>query len=490
MYHIPDVLEDPMKKAVGVLQAWCANPGAETFLEFEQKWRGALMEVEREGMALGLKALDVTVDEIEVSGVTYSRGESTFKTYVGLAGEFAVERFLFTPNEASEQARSICPLEVRAGMVVGLWTPCAAEVMAQSAAIMTPYEAERLIRKFGGFMPSRSSLDRLPKALSARWESNREAWEESVRQHETLPIEAEMVTTSLDGVMVPTRETQDDESTASKAKAEAETEGSKKVRYREASCGTVSLHDAEGERLETIYFGRMPESKKPTLHAQLAGEVTCLFETNPDLIWNLIADGAEENWRILGEIEKTLEDLGLKPETVNRIVDFYHASEHLKTAIDLYYGVRGAKARGVYETLRHALRHDDNGVEQVITKLTYFRNRVRKGTKARKKLTTELGYFRKRREQMRYAEFTRRGLPIGTGVTEAACKTLVTQRLKRSGMRWANEGGQAVLTLRSLLLSHRWPAGWSLLADSYREEVRAVRRKGHLRVIEPLPVAA
>jgi len=167
-----------------------------------------------------------------------------------------------------------------------------------------------------------------------------------------------------------------------------------------------------------------------------------------------------------------------------------HQSEHLKTAIDIYYGGRGAKGRGAFETLRHALRHEDDGVDQVITRRTYFRNRVKKGTKARKALTTELGYFRKRREQMRYAEFARRGLPIGTGVTEAACKTLVTQRLKRSGMRWAKEGGQAILTLRSLLLSHRWTAGWKLLSNSYHAEVRAVRRKGHLRLIEPLPVAA
>ena len=82
------------------------------------------------------------------------------------------------------------------------------------------------------------------------------------------------------------------------------------------------------------------------------------------------------------------------------------------------------------------------------------------------------------------------GLPIGTGVTEAACKTLVTQRLKRSGMRWGQEGGQAILTLRGQLLSRRWAPTWNLLADSYRAEVLRVRRNGHLRVIERLGQAA
>ena len=63
-------------------------------------------------------------------------------------------------------------------------------------------------------------------------------------------------------------------------------------------------------------------------------------------------------------------------------------------------------------------------------------------------------------------------LPIGSGVIEAACKTLVQQRLKRSGMRWDDEGGQAMLNFRSLLKSGRFDAGWKLLADTYRHEVK------------------
>ncbi|HKY31488.1 MAG TPA: hypothetical protein VJV23_03045, partial [Candidatus Polarisedimenticolia bacterium] len=54
---------------------------------------------------------------------------------------------------------------------------------------------------------------------------------------------------------------------------------------------------------------------------------------------------------------------------------------------------------------------------------------------------------------------------------EAACKTLVTQRLKRSGMRWRHEGGQAILTLRALCQSDRFERGWNLLATTYKSEV-------------------
>ena len=91
---------------------------------------------------------------------------------------------------------------------------------------------------------------------------------------------------------------------------------------------------------------------------------------------------------------------------------------------------------------------------------------------------------------MAYADFVAKGLPIGTGVTEAACKTLVTQRMKRSGMRWAMTGGQGVLTLRSLLQSARWERGWTLLAQSYRPKILAVKRFGHLELIRELDKAA
>ena len=53
---------------------------------------------------------------------------------------------------------------------------------------------------------------------------------------------------------------------------------------------------------------------------------------------------------------------------------------------------------------------------------------------------------------MRYAQAKSCNLPIGSGVVEAACKTLATQRMKRSGMRWRHAGGQAILTLRALVL--------------------------------------
>ena len=97
----------------------------------------------------------------------------------------------------------------------------------------------------------------------------------------------------------------------------------------------------------------------------------------------------------------------------------------------------------------------------------YFRDKHPR----RKKLQTELKYFRHNRHCMRYAEYRALGLPIGSGVTEAACKTLVTQRFKQAGMSWEHEGGQAVMTLRSWVQSDRYDRAWPMLAATYKKRV-------------------
>ena len=72
---------------------------------------------------------------------------------------------------------------------------------------------------------------------------------------------------------------------------------------------------------------------------------------------------------------------------------------------------------------------------------------------------------------MRYHDLRAPLLPIGSGVVEAACKTLVSQRLKRSGMRWRVPGGQAILTFRALCQSERFERAWPLLVETYKQTV-------------------
>ena len=66
--------------------------------------------------------------------------------------------------------------------------------------------------------------------------------------------------------------------------------------------------------------------------------------------------------------------------------------------------------------------------------------------------------------RMRYASLKPLGIPMGSGVTEGACKSLITARTKRSGQRWREHGIESVLALRSILHSDRWPRFWRSFA--------------------------
>ena len=82
---------------------------------------------------------------------------------------------------------------------------------------------------------------------------------------------------------------------------------------------------------------------------------------------------------------------------------------------------------------------------------------------ARSVIERELAFFRKYRRRMRYRNLGKQGVAIGSGVVEAARKTLVTQRLKRSGMRWRINGGQAVFTVSAPIESQRFDGAWDAL---------------------------
>lgn len=73
---------------------------------------------------------------------------------------------------------------------------------------------------------------------------------------------------------------------------------------------------------------------------------------------------------------------------------------------------------------------------------------------------------------MNYFQLRQNNLPIGSGVVEAACKNLIGARMKKSGMRWTLDGGQTVLTLRSLILSNRWEGFWTYFISRHFPELQ------------------
>lgn len=424
------------------------------FEEFEGQLHTLMAAVECAALGEELERFDVDVPIVEIGGVPHRQVVRCEETYFAPAGTVRVMRSLYaTRTELGEAA--LCPMELRAGIVDGRWTPRAAKQAIWFVAQMTSRTVEELYQRLGGLTPSKSALDRLPKKLSTQWEAGRELFEGLLRAQEQLPKEVATVGISLDGVMVPVKDGERKEKRECAAKEGKRTRGP--AGHEEVGCGTLTFYDKEGELLSTIRQGRMPEPNKATLKAILTAELMSVLAQRPDLNVVRLADGAKDNWTFLDAL----------PVEGPSVVDFWHAAEHLADALDAAYGEHSAKSRAQFEKLRHVLRHDDRGVEKIIRALAHLRDQHPRS----KILKKELKYFRSRRHRMRYAGLAARGLPIGTGVTEAACKTLATQRMKCSGMSWGDEGGQAILTFRSLIQSDRFDAAWQLLTAGFHRPV-------------------
>ena len=116
------------------------------------------------------------------------------------------------------------------------------------------------------------------------------------------------------------------------------------------------------------------------------------------------------------------------------------------------------------ETLKHRpCRSHAVNVTMPIRALRHLRDSAKPD---RAEIERELAFFRKHRQRMRYHALKAEGVAIGSGVVEAANKTLVTQRMKRSGMRWRIASGQAVLTFRALIKSARFDRAWKAIIDA------------------------
>ena len=416
---------------------------------------GYLAEVGRVAMKEALARLDPQGDDVVIAGQRYWEAVRSEQRYMTIFGHVVVERGV---HRSVRNGPTVCPLELRAGMVEGFWTPHAAKLSALCVSDTTPYRAEGFFAELGMMRPSRSSLDRLPKALNERWDANREGYEAQLRASEQIPTNAVAVAISLDGVMAPMRD-----SGKAEKKAEARRNGRPDkgpAGYREVACGALSFYDQEGNRLLTRRLARMPEAKQKTLKDQLRAELEHVRAERPDLIFVAVADGAANNWRFLKELGCTIET-----------VDFYHAVEHLKLAVDAAMGASSLKTQAKFEQLRKVLLEQPGGVDIVIKELKRLR-RPRTGTS--RDYRSGVNYFERHRGRMRYAEFASQHLPIGSGVIEGTCRSVVTDRLKRAGMRWAERGGQAILNLRTWTQSERFDRAWELLRHDYGANISIV----------------
>lgn len=156
-----------------------------------------------------------------------------------------------------------------------------------------------------------------------------------------------------------------------------------------------------------------------------------------------LGDGAAWNW----ELQRVCFPMAIG------IVDFYHAAEHVSGVVDLVEdrhtpSGRKRRRRWVKLLLRGRL---DAFLDEA--RLALPADKIEAGAKA-------LAYFEKNRHRMRYRYFRDHGYFIGSGVVEAACKTVVAQRLKGSGMHWSEQGLSHILSIRTAILSRRYNEFW------------------------------
>jgi hypothetical protein len=138
------------------------------------------------------------------------------------------------------------------------------------------------------------------------------------------------------------------------------------------------------------------------------------------------------------------------------ILDYYHALEHLTILADALYGEGLPKAKSYFRKWRKDLLK--NRVGKIIDHATA---RLPKGGRGRAPAKKQIAYLKGNRARMQYQTFRQAGYFIGSGVVEAACKSVVGQRLKQSGMFWSLEGASHLLTVRCALLSGWFNAFWS-----------------------------
>jgi hypothetical protein len=163
----------------------------------------------------------------------------------------------------------------------------------------------------------------------------------------------------------------------------------------------------------------------------------------------VIGDGAPWIWNIADE----------QFYGAIQIVDLYHAREHYWNVAKAHFGNDKDKMSQWAERCRRKL--DEGEVEEVIL---FIRQVLSSAEHGKEICEREINYFEKNKERMRYDEFRRQGLFVGSGVLEAGCKTVIGQRLKQSGMHWTVNGANSIIALRCCILSNRWEDFWEYRA--------------------------
>jgi len=408
--------------------------GTEVTVEVTVDLSGTLLEmegaIEEASNAVGccateeaLKRFDTDGSPIRVGEIKLTARGRDAKDYQSPYGVVRVERHVY---QSWRGGRVYCPLEHQARIIRGA-TPRFASQISHKISQLNAGAVQRDLEQNHGRTVAKSYIQHV-----AEWVGNIATAKEENWEYELPKLSASIATIviSLDGAMIPM----------------ADSEG-----YREAMVGTLSFYDLHGERQHTLYLGAAPEYGKNEFRQRLTREIARAKQHYPEASYLGIADGAPSNWSFLEQ------------HTQRQLVDFFHVTEYvgkLAKARDPKRSAEDKRSRWQHQQCS-VLKHDPKAVERLIEEAATLSRRTSLSQALRDDAYSTWTYLNNHRHQMDYPGFLAENLPIGSGVTEAACKTLVKQRLCASGMRWKSKGARIILSLRSLAnTAGRWAQFW------------------------------
>jgi hypothetical protein len=239
--------------------------------------------------------------------------------------------------------------------------------------------------------------------------------------------------------------------------------------FEHATVATITIYDRRGQRLGTVYLAFTPEPGQGEMTSRLTALLRETLQRweGPLPRLTYVTDAGENETQYYRRVLRKM----THPRTGEklhwtRVVDYYHAAERIWIMAEALFGKESRAGRAWARRMCRLLKKP-SGPFRVLHSAAALRKRRKLSASRATEYRKAYQYIRCRTKHMQYHEYKRLNLPIGSGITEAACKTVVTQRLKLSGMRWTPGGAQAILNLRVVLLSGIWQALYRKLLETH-----------------------
>jgi len=423
--------------------------------------------LERELQAIA----DGQSDRVRIDGQLHRRHSTGDVTYHSLCGPLSIRRSTYRLAGVRNGPTRV-PVELIARLAEHT-TPALAYSIAQGYAKAPMRSLDEDLRAAHRVPPSRSTLERVAKAIGTTAKDHVWRIEQVLRDAEHLPEGATAISLGLDRTSIPMEEARTDAEGPPRRRRAPRIRVAPPpvtVHYRMAYVGTVSVTNAEGEVLVTRRYAAPAHDSPKEVLARMMADLDRALVQNPTLHVGVVQDNAPEMWNLMREALRAQPRVG----KVHEVVDRYHFMQRLASALEVVEPDEKER-RLQLARWRKALDRNDRTIHRI---RKYFDLDRHYGTRVRDWETWNaidkiIGGYVIRYEHFQYAAVAKLGLPTGSGVTEGACKSLIAARAKRSGQRWRARGISAVLALRSLLESARLPPFWNHFVSRYAANCEA-----------------